>query len=527
MIKVFSLSQLPAGHMHQVAVGDYDVLLANVAGEVYAIENKCSHYGAPLTKGAMCEHRVRCPWHHAAFDLRTGEQLEAPGIDGVATFTVAVQDDDIMVSEQPTRTNKPTLTDSPLDIPIPSDQHYTYVVVGSGAAAAYAVESIRGNDTTGSLLMVSKEMLPPYDRTKVSKGFMQDDMSKDKLPLRDADFYRKLGVHFMPGTRVQQLDLDAKSLQLPDGSTVTYDKVLLATGGTPRTLDQPGMQLRGVHTVRKAKDALQAREATSQGTKVVIIGSSFIGLESAMSLGKRGGDITVVSPDTTLFERVFGAKVGDYIQRLHEAEGVTFKLGRKTTALSGENRVTGVLLDDGSTLPAEVVIVGIGVTPATDFVQGIAFQNDHSLAVDGHLRVHANEAYAVGDIATYPDREGMVRIEHWKVAAQQGRIAGRNMAGQNEPYRMVPYFWSNQQGTNFRYVGHGTDYNDIVFDGVPGEGPFLAFYVKDDHVQACLGVKRDADTAAINELMALGQLPPVAELKGQDWLELCRQVAKN
>ena len=526
MIKAFSLSQLPVGHMHQVSVGDYDVLLANVAGTVYAVENKCSHYGFALSKGAMCEHRVRCPLHHACFDLRTGEQLEAPGMDGLPTFDVRVEGDDIYVSPEPVRLNRPDVGNHPVDLPIPQDRHYDYALVGGGAASAYAVEAIRAHDATGSILMVSKEILPPYDRTKVSKNFMQESMASDQLPLRSAAFYRQLGVDFRAGTQVEAVDLTNKQLTLSDEKgTYTYDKILLATGGTPRTLDDvPGVDLPGVHTVRKAKDGRLAREETTAGANVVIVGGSFIGLETAMSLGKRGGKVTVVTPEEILFEKVFGERVGRYVQQLHEEAGVTFKLGRRTQAISGEERVTGVLLDDGSSLPADVVIVGIGVTPATDYIRGVAYQEDHSLAVDGHLRVHAEHAYAAGDIATYPDREGMVRIEHWKVAGQQGRVAGRNMAGEAQPYQMLPYFWTNQQGINFRYVGHGTDFDRIEFDGTPGEDPFLAFYVKDQHVQACLGVKRDADAAAVNELMALGKMPAVDRLRGQDWQQLCREV---
>ena len=524
MTKVFSLSQLPAGHMHQVQVGDYDILLANVNGKVYAVENKCSHYGFALSKGAMCEHRVRCPLHHACFDLRTGEQLEAPGMDGIATFAVEVSGDDSRVSEQPTATNTPQVMGRPVDIPPPHDNHYDYVIVGGGAAAAYAVESIRQRDHEGSLLLVSKEDLPPYDRTKVSKNFMQEHDATESLPLRDREFYRHLGVDFRAGTQVENLDLRNKQLTLTGGTTYSYDKVLIATGGTPRTLSVAGADLPGVHTVRQARDARLAREETHEGTPIVIVGGSFIGLESAMSLGKRGGKVTVVTPEEVLFEKAFGAEVGKYVQQLHEEAGVTFKLGRKVQAISGGERVTGVLLDDNTSLPASVVIIGIGVTPATGFVSGIAYQDDHSLAVDGHLRLHAGGAYAAGDIATYPDREGMVRIEHWKVAGQQGRVAGKNMAGDEVPYLMTPFFWTNQQGINFRYVGHGTDYDRIVLDGTPGESPFLAFYVKDRHVQACLGVKRDSDAAAINELMALGKMPPVSNLQGRDWQALCRQV---
>lgn len=524
MTKAFSLSQLPAGHMHKVKVGDYDVLLSNVEGEVYAIENKCSHYGAPLSDGALCAHRVRCPWHHACFDVRTGEQIEAPGIDGVAKFDVKIDGDDIFLSDEPVKTNTPDFPAPVNEHETPPDNRYDYLIVGGGAAAAYAVEAIRAEDKEGTILMLSRDRLPPYDRTKVSKNFMQENAASETLPLRSAEFYHKLNVYFRAGTQVQKLDLKAKSARLSDGTTVNYDKVLMATGGRPNTLDVPGADLDGVHTVRKPKDARLAREQVEEGTKVVIIGGSFIGLETAMSLGKRGGDITVVTPETTLFEKAFGAEVGDYIQRLHEEAGVKFELGRKCKAINGKDRATGVLLDNGTELPAETVIVGIGVTPVTDYISGIAFQDDHSVAVDGHLAVHAADAYAAGDIATYPDREGMLRIEHWKVAGQQGRIAGRNMAGKKEPYQMVPYFWTNQQGTNFRYVGHGTDYDRIVYDGRVGQGPFLAFYIKDEHVQACLGVKRDADAAAVNELMALGQMPSVDKLKGRDWQQLCREV---
>ena len=526
MTPVLPVSQLPEGHLHKIKLGDYEVLLANVKGDVYAVENKCSHYHLPLDQGALCEHRLRCPFHHACFDLRTGEQLEAPGMDGLPRFDVQIVDGQITVSEEPIAKNGPEslLRDQPT--PNATEQnHFTYVVVGGGTSAAYAVEAIRGQDAEGSILMLSREELPPYDRTKVSKAFMQGDDAASSLPLRDKDFYPKIGVEFRAGAQVKKLDLQTKHISLADGQDITYDKVLLATGGIPRKLDVPGADLDGVYTVREAEDALKARRKAAGKARAVIIGGSFIGLETAMSLGKQGAKVSVVTPEKILFEKVFGEKVGAYIKKLHEEAGVSFELERKVEKITGrDGQVGGVVLDNGDELPADLVIVGIGVTPATDYVEGIAFQDDHSVEVDGHLALHGENAWAAGDIATYPDREGMVRIEHWKVAGQQGRIAGRNMAGVSQPYQMVPYFWTNQQGTNFRYVGHGTDFDEIVYDGTPGEGGFLAFYVKDRHVQACLGVKRDRDVAAVNELMALGKMPPIDQLQGQDWPGLCRSV---
>ena len=526
MTPVLSFSQLPAGHLHQVKVGKYDVLLANVGGEVYAVESKCSHYQLPLEKGALCEHRLRCPFHHACFDVRTGEQLEAPGMDGLARFSVRIEDGQIHVSEEPEATNGPEKLAAEISVAPSGSTHYTYAVVGGGTAAAYAVEAIRAEDPSGSIVMLSREPLPPYDRTKVSKNFMQGDDAVETLPLREKDFYARIGVDFRAEARVQGLDLNKKTITLEDGTALTYDRVLLATGGEPRKLDVPGAELDGVITVREAADAVAARQRAGERSKVVIVGGSFIGLETAMSLGKHGAEITVVTPESVLFEKVFGAKVGGYIKGLHEAKGVVFRLKSKVAEVTGrDGKVKGVRLDDGTEIAADLVIVGIGVTPVTDYVEGLAFRNDHSLTVDGHLAVHGEGAWAAGDIATYPDREGMVRIEHWKVAGQQGRVAGRNMAGRAEAYQMLPYFWTNQQGVNLRYAGHGTDWDEVIFDGEPGsEGGFLAFYVKDAHVQACLGVKRDTDVAAINELMSLGLLPAVTELRGQDWLARCREV---
>ncbi|MEM9261618.1 MAG: FAD-dependent oxidoreductase, partial [Bacteroidota bacterium] len=272
-----------------------------------------------------------------------------------------------------------------------------------------------------------------------------------------------------------------------------------------------------VFTIRNAADGAAVRERVQAGTKVVIIGGSFIGLETAMSLGKQGGEITVVTPEEILLRGPFGEQVGKYVQQLHEEAGVTFKLGRRVQEFIGAKSVGSVVLDNGEQLPADLVVVGIGVRPATEYLVGLAVDKDGGLQVNNHLEARVNDTWVAGDIARYPSREGAVRIEHWKVAAQQGRVAGRNMAGAGEPYTMLPFFWSNQQGVNFRYAGHGTDYDQVLLDGTPGEGPFLAFYLKDNQVQAVLGVKRDRDTAAIAEQLSAGEMPAIGQLIGYDW----------
>ena len=527
MTEVFQLSNLPEGHSHQIDHGEYKVLLTNVGGEVYAVESKCSHFALPLENAALCGHRLRCPFHHACFDVRTGAQLEAPGLDGLATFKVAVKDGAIHVADEPTPApGAPSAPGSepPISAPASAPKQFDYLLIGGGVAAANAVYGIREEDPTGSIGMITQEDLPPYDRTHVSKALMAGDKEVPDLPLHGELFYAERGVTLLEKTVVEVADVQRKTVKTKGGDTYTYQKLLLATGGTPRRLEVEGGKLGNVYTVRNARDARRLRESVKKGTHVVVVGGSFIGLESAMSLGKQGGKITVVTPEAALFEGPFGERIGRWVQSLHEEEGVRFRLGRKVEKLEGQGKVSSVTLDNGDRLKADVVVVGIGVVPATHYLQGLAGTDDGGIKVDNHLAANAADVWVAGDIAQYPDRSGSVRIEHWKVAAQQGRVAGRNMAGRTEAYTAVPFFWSNQQGVNIRYVGHAEKYDSITFDGTPGEGPFIAYYLDGDRVLAALGVKRDSDVAAIGELMALEKLPPTGDLVGTDWQAALRKA---
>lgn len=517
MTPVLSLSLLPAGHTHQLDHGEYKVLLTNVDGEVYAVESKCSHFNLPLENAALDGYVLRCPFHHACFDVRDGKQLEAPGLDGIAHFSASVTDGQIYLPDHPTAPSLPIAKPAAaVNTQHADNQHFDYAIVGGGIAAANAVYGIREYDADGSIVLITSEDLPPYDRTHVSKALLDGGKDVGDLPLHSEAFYKERGVTLLESTVVERLDVQAKSIGRQRGM-ITYGKVLLATGGRPIELSSEGADLDGIYTIRSAHDGRLIREKVSEGTKVVVIGGSFIGLEVAMSLGKQGGDVTVVAPEEVLFEDVFGQRVGKWIQSLHEEAGVTFRLGRKSDSFNGKGGVDTVMLDNGDELPAEVVVIGIGVEPATGYLARLATDDDGGISVDNHLRANAAGVYAAGDIARYPGREGAVRIEHWKVAAQQGRVAGRNMAGHEEPYTMLPYFWSNQQGTNLRYAGHGDDFDKVLFDGSPGDGPFLAFYVKGEHLQAVLGVKRDHETAVIANRMVAGTLPANDELVGYDW----------
>ena len=357
MTPVLLLSNLPAGHTHQLDHGDYKVLLTNVEGTIYAVESKCSHFALPLENAALCGHRLRCPFHHACFDVRTGAQLEAPGLDGIATFATAIEDGQICLAAEPTPAlNLASRQSAELNEGQPADttantSSFKYAIIGGGVAAANAVYGIREHDRDGSIALITSEDLPPYDRTHVSKALLSGDKDVADLPLRGENFYAEQNVSLLEKTVVDTVRLRDKQIAAGD-RLISYDKVLLATGGKPRRLDIPGSRLGGIFTIRDARDGRRIREQVKKGTEVVILGGSFIGLEAAMSLGKQGGKITVVSPEEVLFAKTFGERVGKYVQSLHEEKGVTFKLGTKAASFEGNGSVKTVLLETGERLKA-------------------------------------------------------------------------------------------------------------------------------------------------------------------------------
>lgn len=247
-------------------------------------------------------------------------------------------------------------------------------------------------------------------------------------------------------------------------------------------------------------------------------------MEVAASLIQQGLDVTVVSPNMVPFEKVLGEKVGQVFQQVHEAKGVTFKLGEKATAFKGRDTVESVELESGETIPADMVIVGIGVTPATDFIEGLLLdEDDGSVLVNQYLQA-APGVYAAGDIVQFPHfiTGQPTRIEHWQLAMQQGRIAACNMAGQQVTFKAVPFFWTGQFDLKLRYVGHSENYEEVIIQGSLDDRSFLAFYIEENQVMAVAGVGQDRAIAAISELMRLRKMPDVSAVRSRDidWLEM-------
>ena len=519
-VSVCQVSDLEVGEMQQFSVAGKEVLLAKTENGISAIAAHCSHYGAPLAKGVLHNGRIVCPWHNACFSADTGTHLSAPGRDNLSKFPIHIDADTVYVElpEEITDHVTPKLVEADFE----KDKR-TFVIVGGGAASDMAAQTLRQNNYQGRIIILTAESEIPYDRTKLSKAYLQADEVGEVSKLRSADFYKQHDIEIKTSTKVTGLDVEAKQLTVGAGETLSYDALLLATGGTVKQVPVDGSELDNVFTLRKAEDAKAILKAVKQSKQAVIIGSGFIGMEAAASLKQQGLDVTVVSPDKVPFEKVLGESVGKLFRQVHDANGVKFKLEQKATALKGDGKVETVELESGEILPADLVIVGTGVKPATDFVEGLLMnEDDGSVLVNQYLQA-TPDVYAAGDIARFPHfiTGQPTRIEHWQLAMQQGRIAACNMTGQQVMFEAVPFFWTGQFDLKLRYVGHSENYDDIIIQGSLEDKSFLAFYVEDEQVMAVSGIGRDRDIAAISELMRLRKMPKAEAVKSEDvdWLE--------
>jgi len=491
---------------------ELDIVLARVEGEYHAVYGKCTHYGAPLETGLLNGCRLICPWHHACFDVRDGKHLEAPGLDGLQSYKVVVQGEELLL-ELPEQ----VASHVPNQMAARSNTTDTYVVLGGGAAGAYAVEGIRQGGFTGRVIMISREPEVPYDRPNCSKEYLSGDAPEEWMPLRDRDFYQQHGIELMDGMEVTSVDAKNQVIHFSDGDSLNYHKLLVCTGGKPRQLPIQGIDLKNVFPLRSLDDSRKIKAAGEKAKQAVVIGSSFIGLEGAQALHKLDCEVHVVGPEQVPFETLWGKDIGQAIQRVHEQAGIKFHLGQKVSELKGNGKVEKAVLDSGEELEADLVLVGVGVTPATDFIQHHQLEKDGGIKVNEQLAA-SDSLFAAGDIAHYPYNGGHARIEHWKVAAQQGRIAGLNMAGKQTPYQAVPFFWTAQQDLGLQYIGHLDSYDDIIYDGEPSSGEFVAYFVKNNQIQAALGCMRDLEIMALQELMLEGRVPSPSDVRmGVDW----------
>ena len=466
--------EMVAGH-----VGDDAVLIARVDGALHAIGAECTHYHGPLAEGLIKDGVVRCPWHHARFCLKTGEAVGAPAFDPVACYKVEEKDGQVFVKDR--LETRPETPRAPADVK-------RVVIVGGGAGGFAAAEMLRRKGHVGDLVMLSADADAPYDRPNCSKDFLSGDAPGEWMPLRDEAFYKDQKIDLRLKTKVESLDPKARTVTLAGGEVIPYDVLILATGAEPQRPPIPGLDGDSVFLLRSLKDAEALAKAAQSARVATVIGASFIGLEVAAALRKRGLEVTVVAPETVPFEKVLGAEVGRWAQGVHEKKGVVFHLGRRVQAYAD-----GVLsLDDGRSVKADIVVLGVGVKPRVGLAKAAGLKVDDGVMVDDRLRA-AKDIYAVGDIARYPDPVSgkLARVEHWVHAQRQGQHVARLILGEDAPYADVPFFWSAHYDAAFNYNGHAEDFDPPKVEGSIERYDALVRYEKDGKLLAVVTLGRD------------------------------------
>ncbi len=371
-----------------------------------------------------------------------------------------------------------------------------YVIVGGGLAGFNAIPAIRERDPEGRIVVLTDEKERPYDRVPLSKRYLQGALSRDGVFLRPMEFYEENHVELRTGRKATGLDSNAKVLSLDDGGQLQYEKLLLATGGSPRRLPLPGAELPGIHYVRTLEDSDALKEAMAHAKRLVVVGGGFIGCEVAAAGVLRGLDTTVVEVGPYLLNMAFDEATGRWVMDHLAAKGMKARCGERAAKfLAQGGRVAGIETASGSQLPADLVVVGVGLVPNTDLAKAAGLQVDNGIVVNEWLETSAPDVYAAGDAARFyaPVFERHLRVEHYDVAVRHGKVAGANMAGAGVTFTELPYFFSDMFEMRIHVHGMLSDHDRVLLRGdrkLTDQGGFIQFYMKGPHIMAYLGVNR-------------------------------------
>jgi NADPH-dependent 2,4-dienoyl-CoA reductase/sulfur reductase-like enzyme/nitrite reductase/ring-hydroxylating ferredoxin subunit len=492
LVRGVRLDDIPKGGTLVGHVNGKHVLLVRVGDEVFAVSPHCTHYHGPLADGLVVDATVRCPWHHACFDLRTGEALRAPALSPLACWEVEQRDGTIRVSHKRERA-KPKPRGKGIG------ELGAIVIIGGGAAGFTAAEMLRRKGYQNRIVMLSSDNALPYDRPNLSKDYLAGTIPIKYMPLRDEGFYEENGIETRLGQAALEIDARAREVVLAGGESVPYDRLLLATGAEPVRLTIPGANQPHVHTLRSLADCQAIIEGAKTAGRAVVIGASFIGLEVAASLRARKLEVHVVAPDKRPMKRILGSDMGNFIRTLHEEHGVVFHLEGKAIAIDGK----AVRLESGGTIEADLVVVGIDVRPRLELAEQAGLRIDRGVAVDQYLKTSAPGVFAAGDIARWPDPYSgeNIRIEHWVVAERQGQAAALNMLGERAPFTQVPFFWSQHYDVPINYVGHADSWDEILVDGDVMSKDCLLRFKRHGRVAAVASIFRDLESLQAEVMM--------------------------
>ncbi|XP_070699220.1 apoptosis-inducing factor 3-like [Pempheris klunzingeri] len=508
--------------MLEVEVGHHSVLLTHSEGKYSAIGNQCTHYGAPLSKGYISGHTVRCPWHGACFNVHTGDLEEYPGMDCLPCHKVKIQNSKVYVS-----VNKKTLRQEKrlksMGAAVQGVTH-TILLLGGGAASLICAEILRQERFGGRIIMATRDELLPYDKTRLSKVM---NVESSSIVLRRMEFFHQYDIEVWLKKEALSVDTDKKTVTFDDGSVQRYDQLLISTGCRAKGLDVPGMKLDNVKMLETPEDARQIH-AACLGCNVVLVGTSFVGMEIASYLIDKAASITVIGSSELPYQNTLGREIGKFTLTMLSEQNVKFYMNDNVTEVRGvDGKVKEVVLKSEKVIPADVLIVGIGIKPNSEFLRGSTIQMDSKnfVIVDKYMRTNAPDVFCGGDLATFPlamAKNRLVNIGHWQMAQAHGRIAALNMLGKWTELTSVPFYWTVLLGTTIRYAGYGEGYTDIVMKGKFEDKKFLALYIKDDEVIAAASLNFDPAVSAVASRLVAGKVITKKEAESDDlsWMQL-------
>lgn len=362
----------------------------------------------------------------------------------------------------------------------------TIAIVGAGQAAGQAAQSLRQRGFTGPIVIIGDEPFVPYQRPPLSKKFLAGEMELERLHIKPAHYYSDHDIQLLLATRVTAINPDTRSLQLGNGKTLAYDKLLLTTGSRVRKLSIAGNDLAGIHYLRNVADVQAIQHNFKPGARLVIVGAGYIGLEVAAVAVSHGLEVTVLEAEARAMNRVVAPEVSAFFHDLHTAAGVKIQFGRMVKAFGGKDSVNEVICADGSAVPADLCIVGIGIIPNTELAEAAGITCDNGILVDEFAATNLPGIYAAGDCTRHPNKLLGVnlRLESVHNALEQAKTAAATLCGEQLPYAQVPWFWSDQYDVKLQIVGINTGYDQLIIRGAPGEGSFAAFYLKNRQLLA-------------------------------------------
>jgi len=378
------------------------------------------------------------------------------------------------------------------------------VIAGAGHAAGQVVASLRQHKFAGQIVLVGDEPYLPYQRPPLSKKFLAGEMPAERLYVKPPSFYDDTDIELHLDTSVTSIDRDARCLHVEGGEDIAYDKLILALGSRVRQLAVDGSGLKRVHYLRNIADVDGIRENLESGRRLVIIGAGYIGLEVAAVAQQAGLDVTVIEMADRVMSRVVSAEISDFYQIEHTNQGVKFRLSTGVTALNGKKRVKSVTTSEGEDVPADVVVIGVGILPNTELATSAGLEVENGIVVDDHCKTSDPDIYAVGDCTLHPNAiyGRQLRLESVHNALEQAKTAAANICGDDVSYTQVPWFWSDQYDLKLQIAGLSDGYDDVVIRGNPADRAFSCLYLRDGRLIAVDAINAPRDFVQSKQLIA-------------------------